>query len=159
MKEPRAVCLKVGSLLIAPILVGRAAAQTATSPPAGGTAMTGALVGFAALIVLVVAIGVVVKFFDRRRKRMEEAVAVQARISDALMVDPALGRLPIVTAADRGLWGRSPVMIEIRGPVPSPELREAAISVATREAASSGVPFQVEDRLVVDPLMVEVGAR
>jgi hypothetical protein len=65
-----------------------------------------------------------------------------------------------VTAADRGLWSRSPVMIEIRGPVPSPELREAAISVATREAASSGVPFQVEDRLVVDPLMVEeVGAR
>jgi hypothetical protein len=44
----------------------------------------------AAMLTLVVLLGIAVKLYDLKRKRDEEAVAAQARVSDALLMDSAL---------------------------------------------------------------------
>ena len=50
------------------------------APEGGGVGLVGVV---AALIVLIVAIGIAVKFYDLKRKREEEGVVLQARLSDA----------------------------------------------------------------------------
>src|SRR6266849_1996114 len=59
------------------------------------TSGTGAILIAAVVIVLLLAVGVMVKLYDLRRKREDEAVALQARISDALMSEPALAAFPL----------------------------------------------------------------
>ena len=71
------------------------------------------------------------------------------------MTDSALFRLPIAVSTRRGFLGRSPVIVDIHGTVPSTELREWAITLVKSEAARNGGPFSIEDRIAVDPLMVE----
>jgi hypothetical protein len=164
MKSPRMVCTAL-SLLAAPTLAARAPAQTSTVPPAAGSTgdMTGVALGAAVLLVLVIVIGASVKLFDLRRRRADEAAALQARISDALMTDPMLSRFPIATTAHRGLMGSSPVIVDVHGTLPSTSHRESAISVVRAEAGRTGMPFSIEDQIAVDPLMAEeheeVGAR
>ena len=103
-------------------------------------------------------LGIAVKASDLRRRRTDAAVALQGRIADALLADPTLGHQPIVATAHTPFWGRSPVTLEVSGPVPSPELREAAMSLVIREAFNSGLRFRVEDRIVVDPRMSRAAA-
>jgi hypothetical protein len=157
MKKRSLVGCTAFGLLAAPPLAGRTLAQTSTIPPAAGSTgdMTGTMLGAAALIALVVVIGVAVKLFDLRRRRAEETAALESRISDALMTDSALFRLPIAVSTRRGFFGRSPVIVDVHGTVPSTELREWAITLVKSEAARSGGPFSIEDRIAVDPLMVE----
>ena len=104
----------------------------------------------AMMLLLVVLLGVAVKLFDLKRKREEEAVAAQARIADALLMDSTLAALPLTPTAHLPLWKGSPLILEIKGAVPSPELREAAVEVATREIARSRPDFLIEDRISVD---------
>src|SRR5258705_13887031 len=80
----------------------------------------------AAMLSLVVLLGVAVKLYDLKRKREEEAVAAQARVSDALLMDANLAGLPLTPTAHLPLWKGSPLVLEIKGAVPRPELREAA---------------------------------
>jgi hypothetical protein len=105
----------------------------------------------AAMLALVVLIGVAVKLYDLKRKREEEAVAAQARISDALLMDAALSGLPLTPTAHVPLWSGTPLTLEITGSVPKTELREVALGVARREMARSRDDFQIEDRIAVDP--------
>ena len=105
----------------------------------------------AAMLALVVLLGIAVKLYDLKRKREEEAVAAQARISDALLMDAALSGLPLTPTARVPLWSGTPLTLEIKGAVPKTELREAAVSVATREMARSRDDFRIEDRISVDP--------
>jgi hypothetical protein len=108
----------------------------------------------AAMLSLVVLLGIAVKLYDLKRKREEEAVAAQARVSDALLMDAALSGLPLTPTAHLPLWKGTPLLVEIRGAVPRPELRVAAVDVAKREIARSRSDFQVEDRIKVDPAML-----
>jgi hypothetical protein len=105
----------------------------------------------AAMLALVVLIGIAVKLYDLKRKREEEAVAAQARISDALLMDSTLSGLPLTPTAHVPLWSGTPLTLEIRGAVPRSELREAAVDVARREMARSRPDFRIEDRISVDP--------
>src|SRR4029453_14300743 len=104
----------------------------------------------AAMLALVVLLGLLVKLYDLKRKREEEAVAAQSRISDALLMDSTLGALPLTPTAHLPPWKGTPLILEIAGTVPSPELREAAMDVAKREIARSRPDFLIEDRISVD---------
>jgi hypothetical protein len=81
----------------------------------------------------------------------EEAVAAEARISDALLMDSTLSGLPLTPTAHVPLWSGTPLTLEIRGAVPRSELREAAVDVARREMARNRPDFRFEDHIAVDP--------
>jgi hypothetical protein len=108
----------------------------------------------AAMLSLVVLLGIAVKLYDLKRKREDEAVAAQARVSDALLMDAALSGLPLTPTAHLPLWRGTPLVVEITGAVPRPELRTAAMDVARREISRSRSDFQVEDRIQVDPALL-----
>ena len=101
-------------------------------------------------VVALMMLALVVVLYDLKRKREEEAVAAQARIADALLMDSTLAALPLTPTAHLPLWKGSPLILEIKGAVPSPELREAAVEVAKREIARSRPDFLIEDRISVD---------
>ncbi len=144
--------------LAAPALVvaGLAEAQplspsgsAATDPSAGG--VSGMLVFLVVMVALFAIVAVVVKALDRRRKRSEEAVQLQARIADAMLLDPALGKVAITATVTAPFRQHAPVTVEVRGQAPTPALRDAALSLVLREASASGLPFRVEDRTTVSP--------
>jgi hypothetical protein len=125
---------------------------TPAAPPASGAAGSGSgvlLVGV--LIGLFIIIGVAVKLYDRKRKRDEEAMYLQARIADALLLDPSLASLPVAATVKTPFMRRSPVIIEVTGQLPSPGLREAALKIVKAEASRSGVDFEIEDHIAVAP--------
>ena len=108
----------------------------------------------AAMLSLVVVLGIAVKLNDLKRRREEEAVAAQARVSDALLMDATLAGLPLTPTAHLPLWKGTPLVVEIRGAVPRAELRSAAVDVARREISRSRSDFQVDDRIKVDPALL-----
>ncbi len=124
-------------------------APPAPAAPADGTT-AGLVVVVAALIGLLLIVGIAVKLHDARRKREEEGVALQARLSDALLLHPQLAGLPVVATVHMPLWRSSPPVVELRGTVPDPDARETAVEVVRRELAGMNVRF--EDQIVVDPL-------
>ena len=105
----------------------------------------------ATMLLAIVLLGIAVKLYDLKRKREDEAIAAQARVSDALLMDAALAGLPLTPTAYLPLWKGSPLVVEITGAVPRPELREAAVDVAKREMGRSRSDFRIEDRIAVDP--------
>jgi hypothetical protein len=108
----------------------------------------------ATMLLVVVLLGVAVKLYDLKRKREDEAVAAQARISDALLMEANLAGLPLTPTAHLPLWRGTPLVIEITGAVPRVELRDAAVDVAKREIARSRSDFQIDDRIAVNPATV-----
>ena len=138
-------------------------AQVSSTPvpsptlPPGPTSGTGAILIAVVVIVLLIAVGVMVKLYDLRRKREDEAVALQARISDALMSEPALAAFPLAPTVRIPMRG-SPATIEIVGSVPRPEHRQAAVDLVVREAARSCKSYRVDSRISVDPVMMRRAA-
>jgi hypothetical protein len=131
-----------------------AEAQTAT-PPVGVPAANGAgggasglFVFLGVMVVLFAVVAVIVKMMDRRRKRNEEAVQLQARIADAMLLDPMLGKLALTASVTAPLSG-SPLAVEVHGEAPSPEIRDEALRLVIREATASALPFHVQDRVTV----------
>ncbi len=121
------------------------------------TSGTGAILIAAVVIVLLLAVGVMVKLYDLRRKREDEAVALQARISDALMSEPFLAAFPLAPTVRIPMRG-SPATIEIVGSVPRPEHRQAAVDLVVREAARSCKSYRVDSRISIDPMMMRRAA-
>jgi len=113
---------------------------------------SGAYIVAALVVVLLIAVGVMVKLYDLRRKREDEAVALQARLSDALLAEPSLASLPLVPTVHIPMRG-SPVTIELVGSVPRPELRQAAVDLVVREAARSAKSYRMDARISIDPVM------
>jgi hypothetical protein len=142
------------SLLALPI---RAMAQTTRADSPGlapASSNSGEAIAIVVVVVaLLVLIGVGVKLYDLKRKRDDEVMSLQAHISDALLLEPSLARLPITAFASGSLWRRSGVVVAIRGPVPTPEVRTAVMRLVEREVSSRHPGARAEDRLVIDPLM------
>jgi hypothetical protein len=140
-------------LLAAPaVALAQAPTTPLPSPPTadgGGVGLVG-VVG--ALIVLIVAVGIAVKFYDAKRKREEEGVVLQARLSDALLLHPSLAGMPVVASVSMPLWRGSPPVVEVRGTVSNQPAREMAMQVVQREL--NGINARIEDEIVVDPLAV-----
>lgn len=108
--------------------------------------MIGAIFVIVALLVLA---GALAKIFDLKRRREAEAVQLQAQISEALLRDHQLFRLPIVATAHVPLWTGSPATLELSGAVPAPELRAAAVRIAELEASRIRPDVWIESRIGV----------
>ena len=145
---------------------GSLAWAQAPAPAPGGPAdarpdVIDASTGFvlvSAAILLLLAVGIGVRLYDLKRKREQDAAALQARMSDALMVDPVLSPFPLTPTVRIPLWSGSPVMIEVSGVVPGAGLRQAAVDLALREALRHGRTCRLVDRIAVDPAMVRRAA-
>lgn len=105
----------------------------------------------AALVVLLAAMIAVGKVYDLSRKREARARLLEARISDSLLADPLLSRLPVVPTVSIPLWRGSPVLIAMAGSVPRSQLRHAVLQVALREAMRSARSYRLEDRIMIEP--------
>lgn len=110
------------------------------------------------MLALFMVVGLAVKLNDVKRRREDEAVALQARISDALLCEPSLSRLPITPTVRVPLRPGSPVTVEISGPIPKLELREAVMRLVIREMARTRPDFRLEDRTAVAPSLSERAA-
>ena len=146
-----------GATLMASPAVGSAWAQAPaaplpTTPPATGSAPEGSGGFVAAAIVIVallVVIGVIVKLFDLKRKRSAEAVQLQAQISDALLREQNVFRLPVTPTAHVPFLKGSPATVEVSGEVPSSEMRDTVMRLVRNEAARIRQDVEIEDHLFV----------
>jgi hypothetical protein len=111
-----------------------------------------------AVVILLLLVVAGVKIYDLKRRRDEDAVAIQARISDALMVEPSLARFPLTPTVRIPLWRGRPMMVEVAGSVPLPELRQAAVDLVLREALRTGGTCSLKDRISVDPALLRRAA-
>jgi hypothetical protein len=102
-----------------------------------------------ALVAFLLIVGIAVKLYDVRRTREDEGAALQARLSDALLLDPRLSGVLVVASVHMPLWRGSPPVVELTGAVARPETREIALQLVERELAGSDA--RIEDRVVVDP--------
>jgi hypothetical protein len=103
----------------------------------------------AAAALVVVVLWSAMTLYGRSRKRMGEVVALQARISDALMLERSLSGFPLTPTVRMPFWGRASVMVELTGLVSRPALRAAAIDLVLREVDSTGRACSLRDRIVV----------
>jgi hypothetical protein len=130
-------------------------------PPDARPDVIDASTGFvlvSAIVILLLIVGVGVKLYDLKRKQEQDAAALQARISDALMTDPMLSPFPITPTAHIPLWSGKPVMVEVTGTVPGAGLRQAAVDLVLREALRTGRTCRLVDRISVDPGMLKRAA-
>ena len=143
--------------LVDSIGTGQAWAQTPTAPlpttPSTGAPAASGSGGYVAativIIALLVVIGVVVKLFDLKRKRSAEAVHLQAQISDALLREQNVFRLPVTPTAHVPFLTGTPAVVEISGEVPSSEMKETVLRLVKNEASRIRDDVRVEDRLAV----------
>lgn len=121
--------------------------------------MSGEGSGFIALVaagfVVLLVIAVVGRLLDLRRRREDEALGLQSRVSDALMLEPGLAGLAVTASMHVPLWPRKPPTLEIAGRVPTPDQHELAAKVALRTLADRADQVRVEDKVWVDPVMQE----
>jgi hypothetical protein len=141
------------ALMAAPALAqAQIPTPSAPIPPAAPGSTQGAVVVVAAVIVLLLVVGLAVKLYDVKRKREDEGAVLQARLSDAVLQDPRLSGMSVVATVHMPLWRGAPPVIELSGTVSRPDARETALELVAREL--KGAPATIEDRIVVDPLIV-----
>jgi hypothetical protein len=133
-----------------------ASAQGLPAPGPGTTlpAPDGSHLIAPAIIVAVALLGAVilaVAVVDLRRKRRAQAIAIEGELADALMREPRLARTVITTVAHVPLGSRARPMVEVRGEVEYPELREIAVRVVRQELLRHHPEATVEDRIFVSP--------
>jgi hypothetical protein len=138
--------------VVGPQVPGSAPSEAAQS----GVVTTAVVV--ASLLGVLVVLGALIKMLDLKRKRDTEAVAVQARISDAVLRDPRLFNLPITPTAHVPLWKGTPVIVEVTGQVPSEDLRQAAIHLIEREASQLGPEVRIESKIGIEPTLTRRSA-
>ena len=118
------------------------------APPEGGNVIVPAIIlGIALLAVLIVG----VMLLDLKRKRTAQAIAIEGQVADALMREPRLARTVITTVAHLPLTGHPRPLVEVRGEVEYPELREIAVRTVRQELMRSYPEGTVEDRIFVAP--------
>ena len=141
--------------LLLPILAVPVAtsAQTAGSAPPRilSTDWGNGVAIMAVILLLIIGIGVAVKFYDVRRRHAEENAALQSLLSEALMLEHSVVGLPVAPFVSQSVWPHSPVVIAVRGSVPTQELRDAVMRLVQLEAFRRHPGAQAEDRLQVDP--------
>ncbi|HUO64544.1 MAG TPA: hypothetical protein VMT97_12610 [Terriglobales bacterium] len=110
----------------------------------------------AVLVVAMLALaGIGAKLCEVRQKREEEnravelAVTLQGRLSDALLTEPSIARLPIMPTVRVSPGPDPQAVILLTGMVPAPRFREAALRLVSRVAASLANTYRIENRLVV----------
>ncbi len=126
--------------------------EGSTSPPlaaSGSTASTILTLGFLAVIVIAIIVGV--RYVATRRKRIEEAVILQSQLSDRLAREAQLRGLLITPKARVSGWWGSQVTIEVAGEVPTPDLRETVMRTVGAEAWRLRPDVITVDHLFLNP--------
>jgi len=139
--------------LFALLAVVEVAWTQATSPAAADNGAGSGLFALVFVVGLLAIAGIAVKLYDMKRKREDEGVALQARLSDALLTEPSLARLPITPTVHVPLGPRPQAVIALTGAVPTPALHDAVLGLVIREATFPRGNCRIEDRLFVDTLM------
>ena len=103
-----------------------------------------------AVLGLIVVLAVIAKYRDLRNRREADALALQSRLSDALLTDQALDGFGVTPTVHIPLNG-SPAIVELTGHVPSPETRERVLRAVKREAQPLWADVEIQDRLLVLP--------
>jgi len=137
-------------ILVVPVATS---AQTAADAPshASSTDWGNGVAIVAVILLLLIGIGVAVKFYDVKRRRTEENAALQSSLSDALLLERSIVGLPVAPFVSQSVWPHSPVVIAVKGSVPTQELRNAVMQLVEREAFRRHPGARAEDRLQVDP--------
>jgi len=118
------------------------------SPDAGG----GGVLAFVLLMAVVIAVfEAMAKVVDFRRKREEETVELQARISDVLLADRAFVGCIVLPTVHIPFWGGSPATIEMSGEVPSSRLEQRALALAAQVASKIRSDVSIVNRMAVVP--------
>ena len=145
-------------MLVSPVLIGAvvrdAWAQGLPTPGPGSPAGEGSPVVGPVIILGVALLGVLiltVAISDMRRKRRNQAVAIESQISDALMREPRLTGAVLTPIAHVPMTGGGVPTVEIRGEVDFPDLREIAVRVVRQELIRFHSEGRVEDRIFVSP--------
>jgi hypothetical protein len=126
-------------------------AQSPAPPAASGDGI-GIGLALAVIGMFLLAIVVGVKLYDRRRRLADEDMALEARVSDVLMTDPALAGLPVAAHVEREGWSESaPTHVEVTGTVTSPLMEAVALKLVTREVLPARPGARIESHLEVDP--------
>jgi hypothetical protein len=146
------VALLTGSAVGAWAQEPRAVNPTSLPPGApGGAASTVLIVIFLAAVLT--AIVIVVRYVTTRRKRLEEALVLQAQVSDALLRASQLRGLRVTPTARVPIRPARPVTIEVAGEVPTPELRETILGLVRAEVSKGRSSVITEDHLFIVPPM------
>lgn len=135
-----------------PASVGPASPAPA-APGSAATSNVSAALTLVFLAAIVAVIVVVARYVATRRKRLEEAAILQARLSDAIARETPMRGLVITPTARIRVWRGSPLTIEVAGEVPTPELRETVMRLVRTEASRERPDVIIEDHLFIDPQM------
>ena len=156
---PREVFTSLASLLaIGSVFVANVSAQallpTPLASPSSGTS-SGAAAGVIALVILglIAVIGFAVKLHDVKRKREDEAAALQGRLSDMLLSDRILSGFVLTPLVEVPLRAGGLTTVTLSGAVPTPELRDSAMELVMRSMENARTSFRVVDHVLVDPML------
>jgi hypothetical protein len=87
---------------------------------------------------------------DIGRQREQRAREIQARLTAALILEPALSAFAITPTVRLARWPRAPLLVDIAGVVPTGQHRDAALQLVRREASGAGEVLHVGNHLLVD---------
>jgi len=121
-----------------------------TSPSRGTLESVASLVFLGAVVTAIV---IVARYAATRRKRLEEALVLQAHVSDVLLRESQLRGLIITPTARVPIRRARPVTIEVAGEVPTPELREIILRLVRAEVSRGRSDVITEDHLFIGPPM------
>ena len=128
-----------------------------TLPSEGGY---GIIAAFFLVMALIIAVGVAVKAYDVKRKREDEGIALQSRLSDALLSDPSLAGYPVTPTVHVPFSRHSPLTITLTGTVPSGVKRDKVMPLVKQLAMpyDGDYEYVIDDRLLLDPQMIRRAA-
>jgi hypothetical protein len=132
-------------------------APSSPAPSSEGVGGYGIL-AFLLVMALIIAVGVAVKVYDVKRKREDDGIALQSRLSDALLSDPSLAGCPVTPTVHVPFSRRSFTTITLTGTVPSGARRDTVMQLVKLVAMPLDTNYEIEDRLLVDPRMIRRAA-
>ena len=110
---------------------------------------------FMAMVAVIAVTGAVLiliaKTMDYRRKRHDDAIQLEVRISDALLQEPAFVRSSVAPYVRIPFWSGSPARVELRGEATTHQMAEAASRIATKTVSRIRRDFSLENRITVAP--------
>jgi hypothetical protein len=108
--------------------------------------MVYAIVAMGVLLAIVI---VMARLHDLRKRRETEALALQSRLSDALLTDRSLQGMTVSPTVHAPLLRNAPLKVVVTGEVASEDLHAMVLRRIQAEVAQARREIEVEDRLMV----------
>jgi hypothetical protein len=139
------LCLATGAAAVP----SAAQAQQPSDAAAKVNGIAGVVASLAVLVAFVVAIVIVAKLLDLKKRRESQAVMLQSRVADALMREGRLGDVVVTPTVRVPFWSGRPATIELTGRVPTQDIHEAVLYIARSEARRLRSDVVIDDRITV----------